>query len=496
MTLTYIVNRNCLQSSRSRTANHESITTHDSAIEHNFKKKGLKMKTYPNILCNKLGVLSLTGCLLSVLASTALAAPFTLRASVSSAGIEGNGDSGGTSVSAVALSGNGRFVAFASEASNLVPDDTNGGLSDVFVRDLLTSTTRRVSVGGSGGLVLGSSESPSITPNGRFVAFVSYADTLVPGDTNGYPDVFVRDLKTGVTKRASLGSSGNQGNEGSLETSISANGRYVVFQSYASNLVENDNNGVPDIFVHDFVGDTIRRISVDSSGAEANDSSQGAVISANGRYVAFQSFASNLVSGDDNTNSDVFIHDLKTGITRMVSVNTSGEEAGAFCFYTGVAGTGGASISADGRYVAFQSFACDLVPDDTNDAQDIFVRDLRTGVTRRASVNSNGIEGNGDIFTASYSAAISGNGRFVAFTSSSNNLVPGDNNSKDDIFLRDLKLGTTQRISVGSFGTESNSDSGSPSVSTNGGRVAFNSAAYNLVPGDNNAVKDVFVRIR
>ncbi|WP_020563965.1 TolB family protein [Methylosarcina fibrata] len=453
------------------------------------------MKTRSTFLSNKFSVLSLTGFLLSVLASTALAAPSTIRASVSSAEVEGNGDSGGVTFGALVISGNGRYVAFASEASNLVLGDTNN-VSDVFVRDLLTGTTRRVSVNGSGGQGLGESEYPSISPDGRYVAFASATADLVPGDTNGYLDVFVRDLKTGVTKRASLDSSGNQGNEGSLETSVSANGRYVVFQSYASNLVENDNNGVPDIFVRDLVSGTTRRISVDSSGTEANDSSQGAVISANGRYVAFQSFASNLVSGDDNTNSDVFIHDLKTGTTRMVSVNTSGEEAGAFCFYTGVAGTGGASISADGRYVAFQSFACDLVPDDTNDAQDIFVRDLKAGVTRRASVNSNEVEGNGDIFTASYSAAISGNGRFVAFTSSSNNLVPGDNNSKDDIFLRDLKLGTTQRMSVSSFGTESNGDSGAPSVSTNGGRVAFNSAAYNLVPGDNNAVKDVFVRIR
>ncbi len=453
------------------------------------------MKTRSTFLSNKFSVLSLTGFLLSVLASTALAAPSTIRASVSSAEVEGNGDSGGVTFGALAISGNGRYVAFASEASNLVLGDTNN-VSDVFVRDLLTGTTRRVSVNGSGGQGLGESEYPSISPDGRYVAFASATADLVPGDTNGYLDVFVRDLKTGVTKRASLDSSGNQGNEGSLETSVSSNGRYVVFQSYASNLVENDNNGVPDIFVRDLVSGTTRRISVDSSGTEANDSSQGAVISANGRYVAFQSFASNLVSGDDNTNSDVFIHDLKTGTTQMVSVNTSGEEAGAFCFYTGVAGTGGASISADGRYVAFQSFACDLVPDDTNDAQDIFVRDLKAGVTRRASVNSNEVEGNGDIFTASYSAAISGNGRFVAFTSSSNNLVPGDNNSKDDIFLRDLKLGTTQRMSVSSFGTESNGDSGAPSVSTNGGRVAFNSAAYNLVPGDNNAVKDVFVRIR
>jgi len=169
------------------------------------------MKTRSTFLSNKFSVLSLTGFLLSVLASTALAAPSTIRASVSSAEVEGNGDSGGVTFGALAISGNGRYVAFASEASNLVLGDTNN-VSDVFVRDLLTGTTRRVSVNGSGGQGLGESEYPSISPDGRYVAFASATADLVPGDTNGYLDVFVRDLKTGVTKRASLDSSGNQGN--------------------------------------------------------------------------------------------------------------------------------------------------------------------------------------------------------------------------------------------------------------------------------------------
>jgi Tol biopolymer transport system component len=452
------------------------------------------MKTRSTFLSNKLPILSLTGCLLSVMASTALAAPSTIRASVSSAEAEGNGDSGGISLSAVAMSSNGRYVAFASEANNLVPGDTNG-VSDVFVRDLLTGTTRRVSVTGSGSQANDSSEYPSISPDGRYVAFASGASNLTPGDSNNTMDVFVRDLKTGVTQRASLDSAENEGNSASWGTSISADGRFVAFTSEATNLVANDTNEIPDIFVRDLRTGTTRRASVDSSGTEGNDWSQEAVISGNGRYVAFQSFASNLIAGDDNTNSDIFIRDLKTGVTRLVSVNTLGEEASAFCFYGGVAGTGGASISADGRYVAFQSFACDLIPDDTNDAQDIFVRDLKTGTTRRASVNSNEIEGNGDIVYASYSAAISGNGRYVAFASASNNLVPGDNNSKDDVFIRDLQLGTTRRVSVAASGAESNDDSGSPSVA-NGGRVAFSSGADNLVPGDSNGFKDVFVRLR
>jgi Tol biopolymer transport system component len=457
------------------------------------------MKTRRVFLSNKLSLLSFIGCLLSVIwpISYALAAPSTIRASVSSAEIEGNGDSGGTTFGAIAISGNGRYVAFASEANNLVPGDTNG-TSDVFVRDLLTGSTRRVSVSSSGSQGNDSSEYPSISPDGRYVAFASSASNLTQGDSNGVIDVFVRDLKTGVTQRASLDSAEQEGNNASWGTSISANGRFVAFTSEATNLVANDTNGIPDIFVRDLKTGVTQRASVDSSGTEGDDWSQEAVISGNGRYVAFQSFANNLIP-DDNTSfaSDVYVHDLKTGETRLVSaVDPEIEPHDCGGFYTGTVISAGASISADGRYVAFQSFDCDLVPNDNNAAQDIFVRDLKTGTTRRASVNSDEVEGNGDIFTASYGAAISGNGRFVAFTSSSNNLVTGDNNSKDDIFLRDLKLGTTQRISVSSFGTESNGDSGSPSVSTNGGRVAFNSGATNLVPGDNNGVKDVFVRRR
>jgi Tol biopolymer transport system component len=453
------------------------------------------MKTRPTLFSNKLPILSLTGCLLSVMASTALAAPSTIRASVSSAEVEGNGDSGGVTFGALAMSGNGRYVAFASEADNLVPGDTNG-VSDVFVRDLLTGTTRRVSVTSSGSQANDSSGYPSISPDGRYVAFASNASNLVPGDTNGFYDVFIRDLKTNVTKRVSLGSSGNQGNEASLETSVSANGRYVVFKSDANNLVPNDNNGVTDIFVRDITSGVTKRVSVNSSGVESDEWSQGAVISGNGRYIAFGSIANNLTADDDGAFiSDVFIHDLVTGATQRIS-QSDPDASDNFCsFFDAFRGSGGPSISADGRYVAFQSFDCFMVVGDNNDAQDIFVRDVKTGTTRRASVNSNEIEGNGDIFTASYSAAISGNGRFVAFASASNNLAPGDNNSKDDVFIRDLQLGTTRRVSVATSGTESNDDSGSPSVS-NGGRVAFNSVADNLVPGDSNGFKDVFVRLR
>ncbi|MGZ8214799.1 MAG: TolB family protein [Methylosarcina sp.] len=454
------------------------------------------MKTRPAFLSYKLPIFPLTACLLSVMASTALAAPSTIRASVSSAEVQGNGDSGGTTFNAIAISGNGCYVVFASDATNLVPGDTNGE-SDVFIRDLTTGLTRRVSVSSSGGQGNGSSGDPSISPDGRYVAFSSFSNNLVPGDTNNATDVFVRDLRTGVTQRASLDDAENEGNNTSWGTSISADGRFVAFTSEATNLVANDTNEIPDIFVRDLRAGVTRRASVDSSGIEGDDWSQEAVISGNGRYVAFQSFANNLVP-DDATSfaSDVYVHDLKTGETRLVSaVDPEVEPHDCGGFYTGTVISAGASISADGRYVSFQSFDCHLVANDNNAAQDIFVRDLKTETTRRASVNSDEVEGNGDIFTASYSAAISGNGRFVAFTSSSNNLVPGDNNSKDDIFIRDLQLGTTRRVSVATLGTESNDDSGSPSIS-NGGRVAFNSGADNLVPGDSNGFKDVFVRLR
>jgi Tol biopolymer transport system component len=291
-----------------------------------------------------------------------------LLVSVASDGTQGNGAAQHAMISA-----NGRYVAFQSDASTLVSGDTNN-THDVFVHDRETGQTTRVSVRSNGRQGNGLSVHPSLSGNGRYVAFDSDASNLVSDDTNGTSDVFVHDRKTGQTRRVSVASDGTQGNGFSLVTSpsISANGRYVTFISFATNLAEGgDTNDASDIFVHDRQSGQTNRISVASDGTEGDGNSEFPWLSANGRYVAFHSLATNLVSGDTNFTSDIFVHDRKTGQTTRVSVASNGIEGNDF--------SGDPSISANGRFVSFSSVATNLVSGDTNGAGDIFVHDLQGG---------------------------------------------------------------------------------------------------------------------
>ncbi|MEG4293121.1 calcium-binding protein [Microcoleus sp. C2C3] len=394
--------------------------------------------------------------------------------SVDSAGNLGKSDSNSPSISA-----DGRFVAFNSFASNIVPEDTNGK-TDIFVRDLSTNTTTLVSLDSAGNQGNGFSNSPSISADGRFVAFESTASNLVPGDTNNVGDIFVRDLLTNTTTRVSVDSAGNQGNKASYPPSISANGRFVAFYSDASNLVPGDTNSNTDIFVRDLLTNTTTRVSVDSAGNQANRNSYNPSISGDGRLVAFESTASNIVPGDPNNRDEIFVRDLSTNTTTRVSVDSAGNQGNGFSYSP--------SISADGRFVAFYSDASNLVPgDDTNRSRDIFVRDLSTNTTTRVSVDSAGNPANSD----SYRPSISADGRFVAFDSKSSNLVPGDTNNTDDIFVRDTLTNTTTLVSLDSAGNPGGGFN--PSISADGRFIAFDSGALNLVAGQTNNTRNVFV---
>jgi Tol biopolymer transport system component len=411
-------------------------------------------------------------------AGASVAGARTSRVSVASDGTQGNNISSGP-----ALSADGRYVAFESFAANLVPGDTNG-FNDVFVRDRRTGTTSRVSVASDGTQGNGDVfDNVAISADGRFVAFESLASNLVPDDTNGTWDVFVRDRWAGTTSRVSVASDGTQGNNVSyFRASISANGRWVAYMSAASNLVPDDTNGTWDVFVRDRWAGTTTRVSVGTDGTQGNDFSWIPVISADGRYVAFESRASNLVPGDTNGANDVILRDQQTGTTTRISVATNGVQGNDF--------SAGAGISADGRYVGFHSLATNLVPDDTNGVQDIFVRDRLTGTTTRVSVAGDGSQAND--FSAG--TAISDDGRYVAFLSAASNLVPHDTNGTWDIFVRDRWAATTRRASVASDGTQANDVSTSAVLSADGRYVAFESWATNLVPGDTNGTRDVFIR--
>jgi len=341
---------------------------------------------------------------------------------------------------------------------------------------------KRVSVGIAGAQATDNSYSPSINSDGRYVAFMSAANNLVAGDNNAQSDIFVHDRLFVATIRVSLDSSGTEANNGSNNPSIGALGRYVVFQSVASNLVAADTNGVDDIFAHDWVTGSTVRVSISSAAVQSNGASDKPSISSNGRYVAFQSVASNLVASDTNGASDIFVHDIVMGVTLRVSVGPAGVQANG--------ASTNATITPDGRYVVFQSVATNLVAGDANGAEDIFVHDTVTGTTALVSVDSASVQANG----ASDNPAISSNGRYVAFRSAATNLVAIDANGADDIFVRDTVAGTTALVSVDSASVQANGASDNPSISTDGRYVVFQSAASNLVAADANGFVDIFIR--
>jgi len=407
----------------------------------------------------------------------------TERASVDSAEAEGNGHSyTGPEIDA-ATSADGRYAAFTSQATNLVAGDTNE-TRDVFVRDRVSGITEIVSVSSSEELGDGESFDPSISADGRYVAFTSHATNLVPGPTNGTYDVYVRDRQTGTTARVSVDSAGAEGNFASTKASLSADGRYVAFQSLATNLVSGDTNGATDAFVHDRQTAATERVSLTSAGGEADAESLLPSISSDGRYVAFESAATDLVAGDTNGMRDVFVRDRQVAATEWVSVSSTEAQADGDSTLP--------TISSDGRYVVFESLATDLVSGDTNTAEDVFLRDRQSGTTERVSLGSAGAQANGDSFRASVSAG----GRWVAFTSAATNLVADDTNGGDDIFVRDLPAGTTERVSVQSDGSQAAAFSEDAWITPDGRYVVFTSLASNLVPDDANGAFDVFLRDR
>ena len=406
-----------------------------------------------------------------------------------------NAESG--SVDNSSVSNDGRYVVFESISAydeQFFPESNSN--TDIFIRDFVENTISLVSVGNGSVVANGNSQNADISGGGRYVVFESDADNLVPEnvleDSGGYNDIFLKDLETNVTQRINLAYNGYQANSNSYNPQISNNGRYVVFESYADNLVPDDNNNRTDIFIRDLFGGTIERISLTADNTETNRDSYNPSVSADGRYVVFESDSNNFVAGDTNGyhGTDVFIRDLVEGTTKRVSVAVDGSEGNNRSY--------NASISTNGRYVVFESDADNLVPNDNNNRRDIFVRDLTEGTTQRVSVAGDGFdtEANGN----SSNASISANGRYVFFESNADNLISGDTNNYFDIFVRDLVKGTTERVSVTNDPEDSqgNGGSNSLSISADGRYVAFNSIASNFVLEDEGYYdkSDIFLRDR
>jgi Tol biopolymer transport system component len=385
----------------------------------------------------------------------------------------------------------------------------------------------------------GQNFAPAISANGRWVAFDSDADTFVPGDTNERTDVFVRDTKTGRTERVSVSSGGAQGDDHSWTPQISADGRWVAFVSDATNLVPGDTNRFrgeelgTDVFLHDRRTHRTTRLNLAIDGRQT-EGGNSPMLSADGHYVVYNAAKPLVSTGTDEDLEGMFVYNTRTGKRERLP-NIVGDDP---------------SISADGRYVVFASEVRDLVPNDTNRKYDCFLYDRKTHKTTLISVNDKGRQGNNE----SNGVVISPNGRYVAFSSTASNLVPGDTNKLDDVFVRDLKTGRTTRISLTATGRQARGRSGGPvlsgdgryvvylseadivgrgvldpavydvflydrrtrtvsrvniapngagangdttsfpAISSDGRHVAFASRASNLVPGDTNLRDDVFVR--
>jgi Tol biopolymer transport system component len=399
---------------------------------------------------------------------------------------------GGTGVvlETTAVSGDGRYLAFSSSASDLVPGDGNATL-DVFVFDRSTCTTENVSVTSAEGLANGASVFPAISRDGRFVAFLSAATNLGPtADTNNAPDVFVRDRLNGITLLVSAAFDGGWANTTASESgplTISGNGQFVAFWSNASNLVSGDTNGNTDLFVRDVAGGVTTRVSVATGGVQGNgveligQVSMLPALSDDGRYVGFSSSKTDLVPGDSNGTSDVFRHDRQTGVTVRVSVSTGGGQLAAHSFRP--------AMPRDGSEVAFDTTA-PAVPGDANGTTDVFLHNVLSGTTTRVSLVSHGGEVNGESFWPS----LSGDGRYVSFMSFGSNLVVGDTAEFSDIYVYDRTTNITRRISASAGGIPSNGISEAPRLSDDGAFVSFESGATNLGPADpDGPFRDAFV---
>lgn len=417
------------------------------------------------------------------------------RTSLVSRSPAGEPSNGGSGV-AVSVSGDGRFVAFASTATNLASDIdptpcvardpltglvVDGPCSHVYVHDRRDGTTQLITMGRDGRPGNSSSHNPFVSNNGRFIVFESAASNLVAGDANRGSDVFFHDRLTGVTELIPASSPdpavrARENYAGFFFPSVSDDGRHVAFGAPGAHLVEGDTNDDWDVFVFDRVTSRANRASVSSSGRESRDRARtGGLypsISANGRFVEFISDSASLVDGDTNAADDVFVHDLLKRTTERISVGANGAQGNNRVLVPAAVTR---RMSADGRYVAFVSLASNLVPNDTNEEADLFLHDRQTRTTRRLSVSSTGEEARGSTDAATPIApiffAMSSDGRYVTFDTTASNIAPGDGPRDWDVFLHDTWASTTTLVTLDTDGGDMSGQA--PAMSGDGRVIAY-----------------------
>ncbi|MCA9972907.1 MAG: PD40 domain-containing protein, partial [Anaerolineales bacterium] len=383
----------------------------------------------------------------------------------------------------VDMSGDGRYLVFESDAADLVPGDGNQA-TDIFLWDAQGGGISRLSAAPGGGDADGASHTPVISADGRFAAFESQATNLIGSDVNGVTsDIFLADRQTGAISLVTQSTGGVQANSSSFTPAISADGRYVAFASLARNLVISDTNLFIDIYVRDTVSNTLELVTRGLNGAMTDESSFTPAISADGRYVVYSSGASNLVPGDTNGVTDIFSYDRQTGETVRLSMGLNGAEANENSYLP--------DVSGDGRFVGYTSLATNLVLSDTNDAFDVFLFDRQTGQTERLSVTAQGDEANGN----SVAVRLSFDGQYATYASDAANLAGGDNNGQMDIFWLDRGMGELQLVSRSVMGDAGNGQSVLSQLSNDGNMLAFESVASDLVGDDGNGSQDIFYTV-